>query len=213
MTYLSTCSDLAYVVTTHDFTHEVNCLVAWDTRFTCEVARTLSPVTVARKGRSQPDTRWLSSDEQEAWRAIAMIFLQLPGPLDAQLRRDSGITLFEYLVLSYLSMAPRRSLRMSELADFVNGSLSRLSNVAKRLEQRGWLRREPDPGDGRYTIAHLTDSGWHLVRDSAPGHVDAVRRLVIDPLTDTQLRTLSAVGRRLGKSLDGADLTGGGDCC
>jgi len=173
----------------------------------------VSPVPATRQGRSQPDARWLSSDEQEAWRAVAMIFLQLPGPLDAQLQRDSGITLFEYLVLSYLSMAPQRTLRMSELAEFVHGSLSRLSNVAKRLEQRGWLRREPDPGDGRYTVAHLTDSGWHLVRDSAPGHVDAVRRLVIEPLTETQLRTLIEVGRRLRRSINGADLTGGGDSC
>jgi DNA-binding MarR family transcriptional regulator len=186
--------------------------VSIPTCFTREVARTLSVVTATSKGRAQPDTRWLSSDEQEAWRAVAMIFLQLPGPLDAQLQRDSGITLFEYLVLSYLSMAPRRSLRMSELAEFVNGSLSRLSNVAKRLEQRGWLCREPDPGDGRYTVAHLTDSGWQLVRNSAPGHVDTVRRLVIDPLTDAQLRTLIAVGRRLRKSLEEADHTGGGDC-
>ncbi len=142
-----------------------------------------------------------------------MMFLQLPGPLDAQLQRDSGITLFEYLVLSYLSMAPHRTLRMSELAEVANGSLSRLSNVAKRLEQRGWLRREPDPCDGRYTVAHLTDSGWQLVRDAAPGHVDTVRQLVIDPLTDAQLRTLSAVGRRLRKSIGEADLTGGGNGC
>lgn len=173
----------------------------------------MTPVAASRQEESQPDTRWLSPDEQEAWRAVAMMFLQLPGPLDAQLQRDSGITLFEYLVLSHLSMAPQHRLRMSELAEVANGSLSRLSNVAKRLEQRGWLRREPDPDDGRYTVANLTESGWRLVRDSAPGHVDAVRRLVIDPLTATQLRTLSAIGRRLRESLDGADLIRGGDCC
>ena len=74
-----------------------------EARFTCEVARTVSPVTATKKGRSQPDARWLSSDEQEAWRAVTMMFLQLPGPLDAQLQRDSGITLFEYLVLSGLA--------------------------------------------------------------------------------------------------------------
>jgi DNA-binding MarR family transcriptional regulator len=170
-------------------------------------------VTLTRQGRSQPDTRWLSSDEQEAWRAVALIFLQLPRPLDAQLQRDSGITLFEYLVLSYLSMAPQRTMRMSELAEAANGSLSRLSNVAKRLEQRGWLRRASDPRDGRYTVAHLTDIGLQVVRDAAPGHVDAVRQLVIDPLTDTQLRTLTRIGRRLRKSIDQANLTDGGDCC
>ena len=51
------------------------------------------------------EPRWLSGPEQEAWKAAALLMLQLPGPLDNQLRRDSGITLFEYLVLSFLSMA------------------------------------------------------------------------------------------------------------
>src|SRR5580698_2602983 len=82
------------------------------------------------------EPRWLSGPEQEAWKAAALLMLQLPGPLDNQLRRDSGITLFEYLVLSFLSMAPGDRMRMSELARLANGSLSRLSNVAKRLEDR-----------------------------------------------------------------------------
>jgi len=158
-------------------------------------------VTAAERRRARTTT-WLTEEEQEAWRAVAMIFMQLPGPLDGQLQRDSGITLFEYMVLSYLSMAPRHTLRMSELAEFANGSLSRLSNVAKRLEQRGWLTREPDPADGRYTVASLTDEGWQLVRDAAPGHVNAVRQLVIEPLTGAQLRTLSVIGRRLRAGLD-----------
>jgi DNA-binding MarR family transcriptional regulator len=168
-------------------------------------------VTAAERRRAHT-TEWLTEEEQEAWRAVAMIFMQLPGPLDGQLQRDSGITLFEYMVLSYLSMAPRRTLRMSELAEVANGSLSRLSNVAKRLEQRGWLTREPDPADGRYTVASLTDEGWQLVRDAAPGHVDAVRQLVIEPLTGAQLRTLRAIGRRLRAGLDQTDLLGDG-CC
>lgn len=169
-------------------------------------------MTAAGRRRARTTT-WLTAEEQEAWRAVAIIFMQLPGPLDSQLQRDSGITLFEYMVLSYLSMAPRHTLRMSELADVANGSLSRLSNVAKRLEQRGWLTREPDPTDGRYTVASLTDEGWQLVRDAAPGHVDAVRQLVIEPLTRAQLRTLSAIGRRLRAHLDQTDVRGDGSCC
>jgi DNA-binding MarR family transcriptional regulator len=102
---------------------------------------------------------------------------------------------------------------MSELAEVANGSPSRLSNVAKRLEQRGWLTREPDPADGRYTVASLTDEGWQLVRDAAPGHVNAVRQLVIEPLTGAQLRTLRAIGRRLRAGLDQTDLLGDGSCC
>ena len=61
------------------------------------------------------------------------------------------------------------------------------------LEQRGWLRREPDPRDGRSTVARLTDSGWEVVRAAAPGHVEAVRRLVIDGLTPAQMEALTAV--------------------
>jgi DNA-binding MarR family transcriptional regulator len=146
-------------------------------------------------------TRWLSDDEQQAWKALAMMMLELPAPLDAQLQRDSGITFFEYMVLSSLSMTPGRTLRMSELAGLANGSLSRLSNVAKRLEQRGWLEREPDPQDRRYTIARLTDSGLQLVKSAASGHVEAVREMVIDPLSVTQLRALTTIGRRVRETI------------
>jgi DNA-binding MarR family transcriptional regulator len=167
-----------------------------------------SASTPASTGTSTPasagEPRWLSGPEQDAWRAVAALMLQLPGPLDAQLQQDSGLSLFEYLVLSSLSMAPERTSRMSELARLANGSLSRLSNVAKRLEQRGWLRREPDPNDGRSTVARLTDSGWEVVRSAAPGHAEAVRRLVIDPLTGPQLEALSAAAHGIISGLEEA---------
>ena len=144
-----------------------------------------------------PQPAWLNQEEQDAWLGAAAIFLKLPGVLDAQLQRDAGLNLFEYFVLSSLSMAEGRSLRMSELAGLINGSLSRLSNVAKRLEQRGWMTREPDPDNGRYTRAHLTDTGWEQVVAAAPGHVAAVRQFLVDPLTSTQLRTLAIAGQRI----------------
>ncbi len=143
------------------------------------------------------ETRWLTEEESLAWRAVISMVLRVPGPLDAQMQRDSGITLFDYLTLSYLSMAPERTLRMSELASVTNGSLSRLSNVVKRLEQRGWVVREADPTDGRYTLARLTDEGYALVESAAPGHVAAVRDYVLDPLTAAQQRTLVEVAERL----------------
>ncbi len=148
--------------------------------------------------------RWLSSTEQEAWQAVSALMLQLPGPLDAQLQQDSGLTLFEYLVLSALSMAPDRTSRMSELARLANGSQSRLSNVARRLEDRGWLRREPGPNDGRSTVARLTDRGWDVVQAAAPGHVEAVRRMVIDPLSGPQLKALSAAAHSIVRGLEEA---------
>ncbi|GAY10150.1 MarR family winged helix-turn-helix transcriptional regulator [Pseudonocardia sp. N23] len=141
--------------------------------------------------------RWLSDDEQQAWIAVAQLVLQLPAALDAQLQHDSAVNLFEYLTLSRLSMAPERALRMSVLAELTGGSLSRLSNVVKRLEQRGFVRREPDPGDGRYTVAILTAAGWEKVVDAAPGHVAAVRHLVLDPLGPTQIAALGEIGEQL----------------
>jgi DNA-binding MarR family transcriptional regulator len=140
---------------------------------------------------------WLSEDEQRAWVAVAHLVVQLPGALDAQLQRDSGINLFEYLVLSRLSMAPEWTLRMSELAGLTGGSLSRLSNVVKRLEQRGYVRRRSDPLDRRYTNAILSEAGWQKVVASAPGHVDTVRHLVLDPLGETQIAALAEIGERI----------------
>ena len=141
--------------------------------------------------------RWLSDDEQRAWIAVANLIVQLPGALDAQLQRESGINLFEYMVLSRLSMTPDRTSRMSDLAEPTGGSLSRLSNVIKRLEQRGFVRREPDPGDGRYTNAILTEPGWEKVVAAAPGHVAAVRHLVLDPLGPDQIAALGEIGEQL----------------
>lgn len=165
-----------------------------------------------------PESGWLAADEQEAWKNIVALLLLLPGPLDAQLQRTSGIGLFEYLVLSAMSHEPDHTLRMSELARLTNGSLSRLSNVVKRLEQRGWVTRAPDPTDGRYTVAALTDQGWDLVVAAAPGHVDAVRRLVIDPLTAADVQALITAGRRILDRLPGGPdhgdaRTGPGPAC
>ena len=165
---------------------------------------TASPQAAAGATTDSGAPHWLSPSEQEAWQAVAALMLQLPGPLDAQLQQDSGLSLFEYLVLSSLSMAPDRTSRMSGLARLANGSQSRLSNVAKRLEERGWLIREPDPGDGRVILARLTGSGWDVVQAAAPGPVEAVRHLVIDPLTEPELETLSAAARGIVRSLEEA---------
>src|SRR5262245_10516314 len=139
---------------------------------------------------AMPEARWLSDEESQTWLALASVLIRLPSALDAQLQRDAGLTLFEYQVLAGLSMSGGHTLRMSDLAAFAQGSLSRLSQVVGRLEKRGWVRRAPDPADGRYTLAILTDSGLDKVTATAPGHVEAVRGLVFDPLTGAQRRQL-----------------------
>ena len=151
------------------------------------------------------EPRWLDAEERQAWIALASTLNRLPAALDAQLRRDAGITHFEYQILALLSEAPGCTQRMSELAMQAEGSLPRLSQVAARLEQRGWVRRTPDPADGRYTLATLTDQGRAKVTEAAPGHVREVRRLVFDPLTRTQSRQLRDISRRIRRAIDPGD--------
>jgi DNA-binding MarR family transcriptional regulator len=141
--------------------------------------------------------KWLSDEERQAWLTLGSLVVQLGPVLDAQLRRDAGISHFEYNVLAVLSEARDRTRRMSELAALADGSLSRLSQVVARLEKKGWVRRSPDPTDGRYTLATLTDAGWQKVVETAPGHVAEVRRVVFDPLTRTQVQQLTNIGERI----------------
>jgi len=140
--------------------------------------------------------RWLDEEERQAWLALVGIMRHLELALDTHLR-DEGLTHFEYGVMAALSEAPERELRMSALAAYAEGSLSRLSQVVTRLERKGYAHRRPDPADGRYTLATLTDEGYAKIVSTAPGHVAEVRRLVFDPLTKAQVRQLTHIGRRI----------------
>ena len=158
---------------------------------------------------TDPEPPWLSDDERDAWIRLVGVFIKLPAALDAQLQRDAGISHFEYMVLSRLSEASDRTLRMSDLAVLANGSLSRLSHVVTRLERRGWVRRESCPGDGRYTNAVLTDDGLAKVEATAPGHVTAVRSLVIDALRPEQVGQLRDISQAImGRVIPGAEWYG-----
>jgi DNA-binding MarR family transcriptional regulator len=148
------------------------------------------------------EPRWLDEQEQRTWLALVSTLVRLPGALDAELQRDAGISHYEYGLLAGLSMAADHTLRMSDLAEFADSSLSRLSNVVTRLERRGWVRRTPDPADGRYTLAVLTRDGMDKVVATAPGHVAQTRRLVFDPLTQTQQRQLREICRRILHAID-----------
>ena len=143
------------------------------------------------------EPRWLSEEEQQTWFELIGVMTWLPDAIDAQLQRDAGLSHFEYQVMAMLSMSPHRTRRMSEVAALANGSLPRLSRTVDRLDRRGWVTRRPDPDDGRATLAVLTDAGWGKVVATAPGHVAEVRRLVIDPLTRTQVRQLHEIASRI----------------
>jgi DNA-binding MarR family transcriptional regulator len=148
------------------------------------------------------DTVWLDDAQHEAWVKLVAVVELLPGVLDTQLRRDAGLTHFEYFALAMLSEAPERTLRMTSLAQRTNATLPRLSHVVRRLEDRGLVRRFPCPEDGRATNAQLTDEGWATVVAAAPGHVANVRRHVVDALTPAQVGQLDAIASALLEQLD-----------
>jgi len=114
------------------------------------------------------------------------------------------LSFIEYHVLARLSEAPDHTRRMSELAGLTHASLSRLSHLVKRLEARGFVHREPDPTDGRYTNAVLTRDGHEHLVASAPAHVATVRRLIIDAFTTTELRQLGNGAERILRRLEQA---------
>lgn len=138
-------------------------------------------------------TPWLSSPQLATWVRTVAVMELLPAALDAQMRRESGMTSFEYQVLAMLSEASDRTLRMTALAAQTNSTLPRLSHVVKRLEDRGLVARTRCPSDGRATNASLTHEGLSAVEAAAPGHVRAVREYVVDALTEEQMTQLGAI--------------------
>lgn len=138
-------------------------------------------------------TRWLDPAERSAWVRLAALMELLPGVLDSQLRRDADLTHFDYWVLSMLSEAPDRTLRMTDLAARTNATLSRLSHVVAKLEARGLVERKTCLNDRRATNATLTEAGWVKVVATAPGHVETVRHFVIDALTPEQICALTGI--------------------
>ena len=141
--------------------------------------------------------RWLDEEQQRTWRAFLNAVQVLQRGLDAQLQDEADMPHGYYELLVRLSEAPERRLRMSALADASVSSRSRLSHAVAQLEQRGWVRREPCPTDKRGQVAVLTETGFAALEAAAPGHVAAVRELLVDRLTTTQLRQLRGIAEAI----------------
>jgi len=144
-----------------------------------------------------PPVRWLSVSEQHTWRVWMESARLVLESLDRQLAQDAGLPHAYYEILVRLSEAPGRALRMSQLAEGASVSRSRLSHAVSRLEEKGWIRRETCASDKRGAIALLTDEGFAVLAAAAPGHVEAVRRSLFDPLTPEQVKQLDEIGSRL----------------
>ncbi|MBA3621027.1 MAG: MarR family transcriptional regulator [Euzebyales bacterium] len=148
------------------------------------------------------DERWLNAEQQQAWRAFLATSALLHAALDRQLQRDAGLPHAYYMILAMLSESPGRALRMSSLAELTNSSQSRISHAVARLEEAGWVRREQCPSDRRGLLAVLTDAGFGVLAEAAPGHVEAVREHLFDQLTPEQVRQLEGICRAALRKLD-----------
>jgi DNA-binding MarR family transcriptional regulator len=150
-------------------------------------------------------TRWLSTKEMRAWIAYIDLSTLLGDYLDRQLRRDAGLTHADYNLLGRLSGAPEQTLTMSELAERMRITRSRLTHAVTRLEQAGYAQRRNHPTDRRSQLVALTERGAELLAQAAPGHVEAVRRAVFDALTPDQVQQLAEIGEAITQALQRTD--------
>ena len=145
-----------------------------------------------------PQPQWLDKDEQEAWREYLRASRMLEAALDHDLQVH-GLQLSEYEIISVLSEEPSHRLRMSEIAELVVQSRSRLTHTAGRLEKRGWVRREACVGDRRGVELVLTKAGQAEIARMAPTHVRSVRSNLVDHVSREDFlalgRSMAAIGR------------------
>lgn len=138
------------------------------------------------------ESLWLSAEQQRIWRSWLLAVARVENYLDQDLRRH-GLDLAEYEILVVLAEAENRRLRMSELAELVHQSRSRLTHAVARMEKSGWVERCSAPEDRRGVVAVLTDKGYHLLEQAAPNHVAAVRRILVDAADPEDFKALGRV--------------------
>ena len=136
------------------------------------------------------ETRWLSSEQQRAWRAFVIGTTLLTDTLDRELRQAHGLSLGEYEILVRLSESPGRTLRMAQIAESMQHSRSRVTHTVSRMEKAGLITRCAAEGDRRGVEARMTDKGWELLVEAAPTHVNGVREHFVDLSSDAEFATM-----------------------
>lgn len=149
-----------------------------------------------------PQPKWLTADEERAWRAFNRMLTVLPSQLGRDLQQDSGLSDADYDVMSTLSEKTGHRRRLRELAAKMLWSRSRLSHHVSRMERRGLVARDDDPADGRGCMVTLTPQGLRTLEEAAPHHVASVRRHLIDLLTEDELASLAAISERVVERLE-----------
>ena len=155
--------------------------------------------------------KWLNEEEARAWQAFVAAGALLNRRLDQQLKEDAGISHLQYEVLVRLSEAPEGELRMTELASALYNSKSGLTYQVTQMEKAGLVRRRSCTDDVRAVYACLTDAGRSLLVRAAPGHVDLVRKLLFDGLTQEQLTAVAdGLGHVVRRMMDSPAVPGRG---
>ncbi len=139
------------------------------------------------------DVQWLSSAEQAAWRNYLYASLRLIDELDHRLNQEFDLPLSDYEILVALNESEARCLRMSDLAESVIISRSRLTYRVDRLVGRGLVRREISPEDRRVVFAHITEKGAAVLDEAAASHVADVRRLLFAHLGPDQVEQMREI--------------------
>lgn len=142
-------------------------------------------------------TEWLSPDQQRAWRALLGMNTQLHAHLARALQDSSDLSYADFAVLVQLTDAPDGRARISELADLLQWERSRLSHHLKRMEARGHIERSSCPEDGRGSYVAVTPVGRAAIEHAAPAHVELVRSLLFDGMTDGEMHALTDISERV----------------
>jgi DNA-binding MarR family transcriptional regulator len=150
-------------------------------------------------------TRWLTEPEDRAWRGYRRMRALLDLRINRDLAHDAGLSEPDYDVLSNVSEAPDRSMRMNELAARMLWTRTRVSHHVRRMEQRGLVTRAACEGDARGAMVVLTESGWRAIESAAPDHLRSVRANLIDLLTPEQIDVLGDVAEIVIAQLSRAD--------
>jgi DNA-binding MarR family transcriptional regulator len=150
---------------------------------------------------STTEPLWLDDAEARAWRGYMRMRTLLHAQLVRDLAREAGLSGPDYDVLSNVSEAEGRRVRLGDLAARMAWSKSRLSHHITRMERRGLVTREDCSSDGRGAFVVLTDAGLRAIQAAAPGHVASVRRHFIDLLSTEQLDALAEISQTVVRRL------------
>ena len=141
--------------------------------------------------------RWLTSEQQVAWDSFIRMQEKLIGRLSRRVQADSGMSAADYIVLVKLTETSGGRMRLMDLAKLVEWEKSRVSHQVRRMTERGLVAKEECPDDGRGAFIAATPAGYKAIEDAAPVHVEHVRRLFIDALSQEELNMLARISDRV----------------